>query len=90
MNTIMSRQLLAWVQNHYVDDVELLLSDPSRLFDPRRLEEPAETIARFRAMGRELGLDFDAMAQERNAASERVSPKSRAVRSSPATRECLT
>lgn len=71
MNTIMGRQLLAWVHGHHTEDVGRLLSTSSHPLDPRRLEDPADVIARFRSIGRELGLDFDAMVHE-GSASERT------------------
>jgi hypothetical protein len=55
-----SEEALAFARGSYSELIEGLLDDPSDLLHPEEEEYPRDAIARYRKLGTDLGMDFDA------------------------------
>lgn len=62
-----SERALQFARDAYEDMIASLLDDPSGLLHPWRDQEPAESLAETRQLGRDLGLDFDELVKKGHA-----------------------
>lgn len=66
-----SQAVLDYARRRYESSVENLLDDPSDLLHEWRNEEPADYFRDWRQLGRDMGLDFDALVEQHGTPYER-------------------